>query len=278
MSGSTTSYEAIKSLTESRFGADFSTAEESRFAYILNDEARALYDRSDFWPRWLTLEPRTVKRGYIADEEDGFHVYGAETKEANGLYSPDGNDFVLANGYKITLDTFWKILDSNGSEVYTTSESGDVPPLDGWTGDDIGPLVQPLGKIDRILWQFDGEKWSNNNSNLLKNYRDKNGIRSTNGNGVVWVAYKAKIDDYGNGTGGTNSEIPKEFSRYIALAAAYTMSRANKQSNSDATYAPAYAQVEAAAQDALIGITREGAWNTIMNFKETYYSYDNSIR
>jgi len=292
----TVKYDYVKGLVEARIGSSLTGEEEGRFKYLLNDAIRGLYDRSDYWPRFLTVEPRTVSRGYIADEEDSICVYGAGTAAVNGLYVLNGT----ANGQsKYTLydtdgttalydieanvgNTTWEILDQTDSILFTVSSTAATPPSTGWVadnGDSPSPVLQPLGKIERIIWQWDGSKWSSN-PKLLSNYRDSTGIRSTNGtqDGIVWVAYKAQLDEtYGDGTGGTVSDIPYEFSRYAALQVRYDIADGERQPNGSPTYSLSYRQVSDAADDALMGIDREGAMNTIKNIHRTYYNYDVSI-
>lgn len=293
----TVTYTHIKNLVEARLGQALEGKQETRFQALLNDAVRALYDREDFWPRFLRVEPRTVKRGYIADTEDSFYVYGAGMDEVNGLYVRDGGAGSLpiyslrdSDGNLIgkissrSFNTIWEILDANGSRIYSyQGDASTTPPENGWqsvTGENPAPIVQELGEIGRILFQWDGRKWGGS-PELLNNYRDANGIRSTNGpqNGTVWVAYKAPIaDTYGDGTGGTESEIPEEFSRYAALQIRYDMADAQRQSNASPSYLPAYRQVEEAAADAIMGISREGAMETIKNIHRTYYKYDTTAR
>jgi len=294
----TVTYDYVKGLVEARIGSSLTGEEEGRFKYLLNDAIRGLYDRSDYWPRFLTVEPRTVSRGYIADEEDSIYVYGAGTAAVNGLYVRNGSQSGLP---KYTLyDTdgttvlynlqaglsggiAWAIYDASNNDFYTyVGVTGLTPPSTGWevtNGTAPAPVIRQLGKIERIIWQWDGKKWASNPS-LLSNYRDSTGIRSTNGpqDGIVWVAYKAQLDDtYGDGTGGTVSDIPYEFSRYAALQVRYDIADGERQSNASATYAPSYRQVSDAADDALMGMDREGAMNTIKNIHRTYYNYDVSI-
>jgi len=284
---------------EARLGQAIEGKDETRFQAMLNDAIRALYDREDFWPRFLRVEPRTVSRGYIADTEDSYHVYGAGTGKANGLYVRNGvrngaplyvlydsdGTTALYEMELLTAGTSWGIINaSDGTILYsipTTPET--TPPEGAWISPDaenIAPIVQKLGEIGRILFQWDGRKWGGS-PELLNNYRDSNGIRSTNGpqNGIVWVAYKAPIaDTYGDGTAETVAEIPEEFSRYAALQIRYDMADAQRQSNASQSYLPAYKQVEDAAVDAMLGISREGAMETIKNIHRTYYKYDTTAR
>lgn len=291
----TVDYYYIRDLVQARVGHKFDEDESEWFGFLLNDAIRAIYDRSDYWPRFLRVEPRTVSRGYIADEEDSIYIYGSGTSEANGLYQRNGT----ANGMaKYTLydssgaalydlesnsdNTAWEILNQSDTVLFSIASTSTTPPASGWgvdSGTSPSPALQALGNIERILWQWDGQKWSSN-PRLLNNYRDSTGIRSTNGTqeGIVWVAYKARLGDtYGDGTGDTTNLIPYEFSRYAALQVRYDMAESSRQNNPSATYGVSYRQVEDAAESALLGVDREGAARTIKNIHRTYYNYDTSI-
>jgi hypothetical protein len=293
----TVTYDKIKALTEARLGNPISGNSEDTFKVLLDDAVRSIYDMEDFWPRYLRVEPRSVIRGYISDTEDAYHVYGAGTPEVNGLYVRNGT-FSTIPAYTLyksdgttAIASLWSGgpnsvgIISNGepnsgvSTFYEVSMPTSKYPNSGWEvidGDGPAPIVQPLGEIGRILHRWDGKKWSDA-PELLNNYRDANGIRCTNGtqNGTVWVAYKEALPGvFGDGTGDTISDIPEEFSRYVSLRIRYDMADAARQGNPAPTHLPSYRQVQDAALDAMMGITREGAMETIKNIHRTYYSYN----
>lgn len=293
----TVSYNHVKRLVSARLSQPFTSVEEDNFKALLDDSVRSIYDMEDFWPRYLKVEPRTVKRGYIADTEDSFHVYGAGTEEVNGLYVRNGSQssrprYTLFDSDGTTelfhieatlAPNTWMLADKYIIYYDDPSDIPESPPLDGWEtvgGENPSPLVQELGEIGRILHRWDGKKWASA-PELLNNYRDANGIRCTNGtqNGTVWLAYKEALPGvFGDGTGDTIDEIPEEFSRYCALRIRYDMADAQRQGNPSPSYLPSYKQVQDAALDAMLGITREGAMETIKNVHRTYYKYDTTAR
>ena len=132
------------------------------------------------------LEPRTAARGYIATTEDGFNVYGAGFREANGLYVRNGDlngkplyETIIDGAAAFTLSwtgARWEIA----SVVYITSvgeivtsdgnwlyEPGDIlyfnvsadatPPEAGWeldVGIDLPPYVDALSEIGEAMGFF----------------------------------------------------------------------------------------------------------------------------
>ena len=88
----TTSYDQLKKMVEGRIRNKIEGDDLDYFDALVNDAARRAYDESSYWPRFLRYEPRTVERGYIADEEGSFYVYGAGIGDVDGLYvkSPSG--------------------------------------------------------------------------------------------------------------------------------------------------------------------------------------------
>ena len=105
----TTSYDQLKKMVEGRIRNKIEGDDLDYFDALVNDAARRAYDESSYWPRFLRYEPRTVERGYIADEEDSFYVYGAGTGDANGLYVQSGSNVYqkFSDGvakYEISID------------------------------------------------------------------------------------------------------------------------------------------------------------------------------
>jgi hypothetical protein len=308
----TESYQQVKRRVESMIGQSITEDDKDGFDSLLNDSIRYAYEETPYWPRYLRYEPRTVSRGYIDDEEDSYHVYGAGSSAVNGLYALDedsgfyiksdsdgnalfdirpgtGAEWQIVSVSYVTSDG--EFVTSEGNYVYVPGEilyenntvSATPPELD-WSsvsGEDPTPIVQALGKIEEIIWQETGSRWnSTSNSSKLFNYRDSNGIRSTCvEDGQVWVTYKLQLTEtYGDGTDGTVSEIPREFSRYAALAVSYELQRSARYVNPNSTYTIAYQMIQDSMDQALLNIDRQGAQRTIKNLRETRYSADNSVR
>ena len=73
MAQQTRTWAEVVGLTQARAGAAFSSGTElTNIGFLLNSAARTIYDESRYWERFLVLEPRTAKRGYIATTEDSY--------------------------------------------------------------------------------------------------------------------------------------------------------------------------------------------------------------
>lgn len=298
----TTSYDQLKKMVEGRIRNKIEGDDLDYFDALVNDAARRAYDESSYWPRFLRYEPRSVERGYIADEEDSFYVYGAGTTEANGLYVRNGNDngkgewtLFNENGsslfnikwddekFIISFGSFYDGSDVEGEAVYSSPvEAVDTPLETGWiavNGESPAPIVLATGKIEQII--------EVNNSNRFENptvssrrYRDSVSTRTIEmTNQTAWVAYKAQLDvTYGDGEEGTTSDIPSEWVRFIALDVAYAMQRAGRMSNPNETYGVSFRAVEDALNIALMNVNRENAVNILKSQGDTYFNKDYATR
>jgi len=301
----TRTWDEVVGLTQARAGAAFSSGTElTNIGFLLNSAARTIYDESRYWERFLVLEPRTAKRGYIATTEDSYNVYGAGTTEANGLYVRNGNSVdgnsaytkydsdgttALYNLWSDSL-SLWNIsssaIDDPSVILYiapTPQVLGD-PPSSGWyvcptvcIGKELAPTVQALSEIGEAIGYWGAAKWSGNNPLALTAYPDSNGIRvASNVTGTIYVAYKkAWTDKYGNGESGTISEVPSEWAEFMAYDAARSY-RASQ--DSDSGFNPiALRDVNNALERALMKPSRDGAIAALTNQLKTQYSTDNSV-
>jgi len=306
MAQQTRTWAEVVGLTQARAGAAFSSGTElTNIGFLLNSAARTIYDESRYWERFLVLEPRTAKRGYIATTEDSYNVYGAGTTEANGLYVRNGNSVdgnpaytmydsdgttALYNLWSDTLDLWY--ITSNGIDdpspvaLYIASVPqvlGD-PPSSGWyvcptncIGKELAPTVQALSEIGEAIGYWGSAKWEGNDPLSLTAYPDSNGIRvASNVTGTVYVAYKkAWSDTYGNGESGTLATVPTEWAEFMAYDAARSY-RASQDSESG--FNPiALRDVNNALERALMKPSREGAIAALTNQLKTQYSTDNSV-
>jgi len=307
MAQQTRTWAEVVGLTQARAGAAFSSGTElTNIGFLLNSAARTIYDESRYWERFLVLEPRTAERGYIATTEDSYNVYGAGTKEVNGLYTRNSQGvgsspiYTLSIGeqpkYNIWQETFlaglykWRITLANGDiapsasdQVFysTTSSDPDNPPESGWTVEEFGvlptPTVQALSEIGEAIGYWGASKWEGNDPISLTAYPDSNGIRvASNVTGTVYVAYKkAWSDTYGNGESGTLATVPTEWAEFMAYDAARSY-RASQDSESG--FNPiALRDVNNALERALMKPSREGAIAALTNQLKTQYSTDNSV-
>ena len=310
MAQHTRTWAEVVGLTQARAGAAFSSGTElTNIGFLLNSAARTIYDESRYWERYLVLEPRTAARGYIATTEDGFNVYGAGFREANGLYVRNGDSNgkpryeTIVNGitafalnwtgarWEISslayITSEGKIVTSNGSWLYAP---GDIlyfnvavdltPPGAGWelgVGIDLPPYVDALSEIGEAMGYWGGEKWAGGDPISLTAYPDKNGIRvASNVTGTVYVAFKkAWTDTFGNGESGTLATVPTEWAEFMAYDAARSY-RAS-QGGEDGFNPIALRDVNNALERALMKVSRSGAIAALTNQLKTQYSVDESV-
>jgi len=305
MAQQTRTWAEVVGLTQARAGAAFSSGTElTNIGFLLNSAARTIYDESRYWERFLVLEPRTAKRGYIATTEDSYNVYGAGTTEANGLYVRNGNSIdgnpaytkydsdgttALYNMWSDTLD-LWSITSSAINDpsvtlyIASTPQVLGDPPSSGWyvcptscIGKELAPTVQALSEIGEAIGYWGAAKWEENDPLNLTAYPDSNGIRvASNVTGTIYVAYKkAWSDTYGNGESGTLATVPTEWAEFMAYDAARSY-RASQDSESG--FNPiALRDVNNALERALMKPSREGAIAALTNQLKTQYSTDNSV-
>jgi len=302
MAQQTRTWAEVVGLTQARAGAAFSSGTElTNIGFLLNSAARTIYDESRYWERFLVLEPRTAKRGYIATTEDSINVYGAGTTEANGLYVRNGDSpnfnpaYTLYDSDGITaLYNIWSdggplfgwyitstaIGNGGGSTLYSNFTEQSGVPESGWiasNGVSPTPIVQALSEIGEAIGYWGAAKWEENDPLSLTAYPDSNGIRvASNVTGTIYVAYKkAWSDTYGNGESGTLATVPSEWAEFMAYDAARSY-RASQDSESG--FNPiALRDVNNALERALMKPSREGAIAALTNQLKTQYSTDNSV-
>lgn len=310
MALNTRTWAEVVGLTQARAGAAFSSGTElQNIGFLLNSAARTIYDESRYWERYLVLEPRTAARGYIATTEDGFNVYGAGFREANGLYVRNGDlngkplyetiidgaaafelswtgtrweiesvVYITSVGEIVTSDGNW--LYAPGDILYFNVAVDATPPETGWelgVGIDLPPYVDALSEIGEAMGYFSGEKWVGGDPTSITAYPDKNGIRvASNVTGTVYVAYKkAWTDTFGNGEFGTLATVPTEWAEFMAYDAARSY-RAS-QGGEDGFNPIALRDVNNALERSLMKVSRSGAALALTNQLKTQYSVDDSV-
>ncbi|NRA48193.1 MAG: hypothetical protein HRU12_03600 [Phaeodactylibacter sp.] len=295
----TTSYDQLKKMVEGRIRNKIEGDDLDYFDALVNDAARRAYDESSYWPRFLRYEPRTVERGYIADEEDSYVVIGAGKAELNGLYQRDGDEngrpkYTLygndgnevAEIYWFSGASLWYIRQLNVDpelNTYSNAEDTQTPPETGWgeflTGSSPAPILKYAGKIEQIIEVNNSDRFDSSTISSPR-YRDSISTRTTEmTNQTAWVAYKAQLDvTYGDGEEGTSNEIPSEWVRFIALDVAYAMQRGGRMSNPNETYGVAFRAVEDALNIALMNVNRENAVNILKSQGNTYFNRDYATR
>jgi len=298
---STVNWDRVVALAEAKIGADLTDKSAARLGHLINASARYIYDESRYHPRFLVLEPRTVTSGYVEPVEDSYHITGAGTAGANGLYVRNG---VSANGnsaytkydsdgttalYNLwsSFSATWQITEGVIDQpffidTYKVTSSSTPPPQSGWdaltgNGDAPAPTAQALSEIDEIITYWDGERWVGANPAQAYGYPDQNGFRlTTNLTGIIYVAHKKALPDaYGDGTLGTSGDFPSEWLNYCAQSAAQQWMESNRRPES---FNPiSVRSVEKLEGQVLVKANRQGAFDTIGNIWTTRYAQDTTI-
>lgn len=289
-------------LALARAGGGSNQTEKDRLKLFLNSAARTISDYSPYWDCLLQLQERSVVNGVVPLSEDSYEVRGAGVSGANGLYqrSPsdvNGNPYYVISSYDGTDETLyeiyydsiifqWVIGGPDSQRLYqTTAPEGSVP-TSGW-GLSIGseapvPEVIQLQDIDEAITIWNGPVFQGSSENnttpsvasVQKWYQDASGIRLTNPNThTVFVGFKAlNTDNYGDGTGGTVSDVPEEWADYMSYAAARMLQTAQRSAGDFVGIS--LREVDEQLNNALMRVSRNRAMSALKDNLETYYNYD----
>jgi len=303
MAQNTRTWGNLISTIEARLGRSLEGNDLTRIQYLINSSALMLFDENLFWERFLVLEPRSVKRGYVDYTEDSYNVFGAGTSEANGLYVRAVDDDIGGLPHFIKYDTdgtteLYHIYTSTvlpGEQWYIDSDTNTAngiystpiisatttPPESGWrvgnfdTGEQPAPIVQALSEIGEYIGHWNGAKWNCSSPHAGTAYPDQNGIRITDclEESIVYMAFKkTHSEQYGDGTNGTVDVIPVEWFNYIALQSAAAFEGSEERPTIRVK------DIDKAWDQALLKISRQGIYNNIAQRFRSYYGYDVSVR
>ena len=196
----------------------------------------------------------------------------------------------------------WKIIPLVGDfplgAGYTNNTAQNTPPLTGWVTDaGIGgepfkgpaPTLEQLKDIDEVIEVWSGPKWREGGTSnqdyrgstgVTKEgwYLDASGIRLTRPEtDTVFVGFKRDFnEEFGDGTGGTVSDIPYEWADYIAYHAARSLQDTQRSAGDFAGIA--LRQIDEIRDSQLLLLNRANAMQVLKNYFNTYYNYDCSIR
>lgn len=285
MALSTESWSDLVDLAGAHLGEDLGSNSKTltRLKSLANLAAKRAYRSHRFWPRFLVWnEPRSLSRGYIDFTEDSFHVYGAGTEAVNGLYVRNGTNNTKpkytkydSDGttalYNITASVSdgsnWGLASGTGTSQYTyTGTTSDLPPTSGWVasnGTAPAPLLVDVAEIDTIYnISIDGSPIVDGSGWSADRLVDSKGIYAEVGGSSVnqaYVTYKASLNAvYGDGTGGTTSDIPSEWFNYMALYAARQLQASSRQANPNQYVGVLGAEVQQALEDEHMKIEHDG--------------------
>ena len=289
----------IKALT----GSEFDSSDLARLDSLINLAAQEAYGMSQWWERWLVVaEPRTVSRGQIESTEDSFYVYGSGTEEADGLYQRNGTvnsvpaySIFEADG---TTEKYSLVSDGLGGDVFLVKGDPDKTntilyensllddtdfPLSGWfanAGTAPVPLLVDVAEIDTFLEVNEYDVYQDRVDCPIPGHAQGGLFRLHTRNipKIAYVTYKKEFTDiYGDGTGGTTSDIPAEWFNYMALYASYMLLSAKRQANPSQYSQIAFRAVERALESELMRLEEQGTVATVGKRITTHLQNDQTL-
>lgn len=257
----TRTYNSLVSYVEAMCSKKFNADDLVRVNTLINQAIRNLYDRYPFWSRYLVVgEPRSLSRGYVAQSEDSYNVFGSGLDDANGLYvrngtfnsearytkyDDDGSPMMSIVKYMDVPTDTWAIRlgDNNDHLAYYFLESEEITDT-GWFVNNVdsgasfppSPIVDKISEIGQYLTihPFKPDRFNCTYNKTLDFVVTSMGARLTSSSNlrIVYVTYKKKLPDkFGSGES-DESNIPNEFYDYAALFTA-RMFNLSKQINTD---------------------------------------------
>ena len=232
-------------------GGQLDVTEQDQLSHFINRRFQQAFDESPVWPRYSVVgEPRTIVPGQVIQtSEDSFHVYGAGTTAANGLYKRFGTvnsipTYILydTDGTTALYSLVSEAAGGDGfivlgtpllsnTKLYSGSMGGtgnNEYPESGWSveGSSTAPApfvvdVANIGEFERIHRQ---QPFLNNSAKEYEFFVTSRGAEILNiadtKDGSAFVTYKKEFtpftvtSDYYNST----VEVPGEFFNFIAHA------------------------------------------------------------
>jgi len=297
----TQDWDTFIALTKARAGAQLKNSELADIGVLANAAARTINDYSSYWPRLLELQERTVVNGVVAYSEDSYEVKGAGTSEVNGLYVRYGDlngaaTYVLFDEEGNVVYSIWKLTDIGfwfitsdvpgaGTSQYSAVSASTTPPTSGWTtleGESPAPTLNKLDNIDQAIQVWNAgpctDDHDRSRTKINNWYAGPDGLYLGNCDyDTVFVGFKKDLTDvYGDGTGGTVSEIPFEWTDYMSYSAARVLQ--DGQRNGTEYVGIALRQIDEVLNNQLMRVNKANAMNVFTRMFDTYYNNDYSTR
>lgn len=312
MALTTIDYEELKALGEAQFGSPFKDTEENFFQSLINLAARRAERSTPFWERLLVVgEARSIDDcGNVQLSEDSYNVECAGTEEVNGLYVRNGTDpdagrpaytlfsddgeeqfnmWYYAGGWIITSTQIGSPPPPLTSDSYYSSPTNSELPPNDWQTPELfqgvapAPSVVATSDMDIILdMHLYYPPWTGQGGTRVQYDVSSNGAYVQQGSGgtesVAYVTYKKKLTDrYGDGSGGTVSDIPEEWANYMSLYAARQLQIGNRQGNSSPYAVIASREVEDALEDEKMKIEQQNIVESVARRMTTPISQNRTL-
>jgi len=311
----TQDWDTFIALTKARAGAQLKNSELADIGVLANAAARTINDYSSYWPRLLELQERSVVNGVVAYSEDSYEVKGAGTTEVNGLYqrvstvnsypayqlNPSSDSSIVDADFSLYFDDnngVWVINDGGiplsppgrGDDTkYSQLFGSETPDQGSWLafsgqsgGDDPAPIITALDDIDQAIQVWNAgpctDDHDRSRTKINNWYAGPDGLYLGNCDyDTVFVGFKKDLTDvYGDGTGGTVSEIPFEWTDYMSYSAARVLQ--DGQRNGTEYVGIALRQIDEVLNNQLMRVNKANAMNVFTRMFDTYYNNDYSTR
>jgi len=289
-------------LTRARAGSRLKDTEIADIGVLANAAARTINDYSPYWPRLLKLQERAVDTsGNILYSGDSYEISGINVDaDINGVYLRNGDSTDGAPAYTkyiggvATYNLFrvggnnWILSDGPIDGAYTnsfqTGSTSDTPPSSWDSFSTVGgnwnaTLIRTVKQddIDEVITIWTGDKVADSTVQELRGwYATGDGINiGTTNYDTVYVGFKKDLTDvYGDGTGGTVSDIPFEWADYMSYSAARILQDGQRTAQDFAGIA--LRQIDEVLNNQLMRINRANAMNVFKHSLDTYFNNDHT--
>ena len=298
----TQDWDTFVALTTARAGTGLNSSDLANINVLANAAARTINDYSQYWPRLLELQERSVDNcGNLTYSEDSYEVKCAGTTDVNGLYVRNGDisgipaySLFDSDGTTAIYSIWrngadqWLLTDNEPGYIvigidfkyYEATSATATPPASGWTldqkGDSPSPTLNELDDIDEVITVWTGDKNNEAVTELRGWYASADGINvGTTNYDTVFVGFKKDLTDvYGDGTNGTVSQVPFEWADYMSYSAARTLQDGRR--NGEAFSGIALRQIDEVLNNQLMKVNRANAMNVFKHSLDTYFNNDYS--
>jgi hypothetical protein len=197
------------------------------------------------------------------------------TIQAGSPSSPTGNELY------IHPDTDVDISPTPPASGWDVASSAGLPPVP--YSDEPAPLLVDLQNIDTCMMVNREDILECRGYYPIQFHVSGRGIVINNSEkvdgDVAYVTYKKTFTDvYGDGTGGTTSDIPSEWFNYMALYAARQQQISQRQGNGSPYAAIASREVDEALQDELMKLEEQNISNGIAKRIQTHMQYNTQLQ
>jgi hypothetical protein len=197
------------------------------------------------------------------------------TIQAGSPSSPTGNELYIHPDIDVDISP------TPPASGWDVASSAGLPPVP--YSDEPAPLLVDLQNIDTCMMVNREDILECRGYYPIQFHVSGRGIVINNSEkvdgDVAYVTYKKTFTDvYGDGTGGTTSDIPSEWFNYMALYAARQQQISQRQGNGSPYAAIASREVDEALQDELMKLEEQNISNGIAKRIQTHMQYNTQLQ